>query len=151
PTLGIARGKVVDSQTRLGLDGVIVTLSGPSNPVPVSTSAGSFEFRDLLPGAYTLQLSLSQYGTMTFTTSLAPGQSVDSGAVALTKNSGATTGTVRGQVTSATTGAPLAGATVSLTANSLVWTGGTCCGQDQPQFIHDPQALLNYYLTAIPQ
>src|SRR5258706_153719 len=116
PTLGIVRGRVVDSQTRLGLDGVSVTLSGPSNPVPAVTSARSFEFRDLLPGAYTLQLSLNQYGVITFSTTLKPGQTVDFGAIALTKNANATTGTIRGAVVDAATGLPLAGATVSLSS-----------------------------------
>jgi hypothetical protein len=116
PTLGIARGRVIDSQTRLGLDGVTVTLSGPSNPVPATTSVGSFEFRDLIPGTYTLQLSLGQYGTVSFGTNLAPGQTVDFGAIALTKNTNATTGTVRGSITDATTGLPLAGVSVSLSS-----------------------------------
>lgn len=35
-------------------------------------------------------------------------------------------------------------------STGYIWTGGTCCGQNQPRFIHDPQALLNYFLTTPP-
>ena len=125
PTLAIVRGRVIDGQTRLGLDGVTVTLSGPSNPVPAATSASSFEFRDLFPGTYTVQLSLSQYGVITFSTALQPGQSVDFGAIALTKNGQATTGQVRGTVSDATTGLPLAGASVSLSSGQSATTDAT--------------------------
>ncbi|HZF19216.1 MAG TPA: carboxypeptidase regulatory-like domain-containing protein, partial [Burkholderiales bacterium] len=125
PTLGIVRGRVIDSQTRLSLDGVSVTLSGPSNPVPALTSAGSFEFRDIFPGTYTLQLSLNQYGVITFSTTLRPGQTVDFGAIALTKNGQATTGTVRGTVSDASTGLPVAGATVSLSSGQAATTDAT--------------------------
>ncbi len=122
PTLAIITGKVIDSQTRLGLDGVTVTLSGPSNPILTATSAGSFEFRDLFPGTYTLQLSLDQYGVISFSTMLRAGQTVDFGAIALTKNGQATTGMVRGTVSDATTGLPLAGASVSLSSGQVATT-----------------------------
>ncbi|TMH35650.1 MAG: hypothetical protein E6H59_13715 [Betaproteobacteria bacterium] len=95
---------------------------GPSNPVPGTTSAGSFEFRDLFPGTYTLQLSLDQYGVITFSTTLRAGQTVDFGAIALTKNGQATTGTVRGTVSDAATGLPLAGASVSLSSGQVAAT-----------------------------
>src|SRR5262249_51870577 len=114
PTSGIVRGKVIDGQTRLALNGVTVTLSGSSHPVPATTSGGAFEFRAVVPGSYVLQLSLSQYGPLTFSTTLAAGQTVDFGSVALTKNGQQTTGTVRGTVTDATTRLPIAAATVSL-------------------------------------
>src|SRR5260221_8408460 len=136
PTLGIIRGRVIDSQTRLGLDGVTVTLSGPSNPVPGATSAGAFEFRDLFPGTYTLQLSLNQYGVITFSTTLKPGQTVDFGAIALTRNGQATTGTVRGIVSDASTGLPLAGATVSLSSGQAATTDPT--GSQQPAKTRPP-------------
>ena len=122
PTLGIVRGRVIDSQTKLGLDGVTVTLSGPSNRVPGTTSAGSFEFSDLFPGTYALQLSLNQYGVISFSTTLRPGQTVDFGSIALTKNGETTTGSVRGTVTDATTGLPLAGASVGLGSGQVATT-----------------------------
>jgi hypothetical protein len=125
PTLGIVKGRVIDSQTKLGLDGVAVTLSGPSNPVPTATSSGSFEFRDLFPGTYTLQLTLNQYGVITFSTTLRPGQTLDFGAIAFTKNGQTTTGTVRGTVSDATTGLPLVGASVSLSSGESATTDAT--------------------------
>jgi len=125
PTLGIIRGRVIDSQTRIGLDGVTVTLSGPSNPILTATSAGSFEFRDLFPGTYTLQLSLDQYGVISFSTMLRAGQTVDFGAIELTRNGQATTGMVRGTVSDATTGLPLAGASVGLSSGQSATTDAT--------------------------
>ena len=122
PTRAIIRGKVIDSQTRLGLDGVAVTLTGSTSPPAVITSAGSFEFRELFPGDYALQLSLNQYATMTFATTVATGQAVDFGAIALTKNGQATTGIVRGMVSDATTGLPLAGASVGLSSGQSATT-----------------------------
>jgi hypothetical protein len=122
PTLGIVQGRVIDSQTRLGLDGVSVTLTGPSNPVPAATAAGAFQFRDLFPGTYTLQVTLGQYAPLTFSTTLSAGQTLDFGAIALTKNGQATTGTVRGTVSDATTGLPLAGATVGLSSGETATT-----------------------------
>ncbi len=59
PVLAIIKGQVIDSQTRLGLYSVTVTLSGPANPAPVITFAGSFEFRDLPSGSYSLQFLIS--------------------------------------------------------------------------------------------
>ena len=31
--------------------------------------------------------------------------------------------------------------------DNFIWTGGTCCGQNQPQFIHNPQALVSYFVS----
>jgi len=39
---------------------------------------------------------------------------------------------------------------VSSAANNLVWTGGSGFGQNQPQFIHTPQAMVDYFLTTGP-
>ena len=36
---------------------------------------------------------------------------------------------------------------LAITPGDYIWTGGTCCGQNQPQFIHDPAALVSYFLT----
>jgi hypothetical protein len=116
PTLAIIRGKVIDSQTGLALDGVSAALSGPTIPAPAATSAGLFEFRDLPPGAYTLQLSLSQYGTITTTTNVSAGQTLNFGVLQMSKSAGATTGTVRGTVKDSTTNQPI--------ANVLVATSG---------------------------
>ena len=35
----------------------------------------------------------------------------------------------------------------AITPGDYIWTGGTCCGQNQPQFIHNPQALVNYFVS----
>lgn len=35
-------------------------------------------------------------------------------------------------------------------ADNFIWTGGTCCGQNQPQYIHNPDALVSYFLSPGP-
>lgn len=36
------------------------------------------------------------------------------------------------------------------TTDEFIWTGGTCCGQNQPQYIHNPAALVIYFLSPGP-
>jgi len=67
-------------------------LTGPAIPVLATSSAGFFEFRDLPPGTYGLQLSLSQYGTITTTTNVSAGQTLNLGVLQMSKSGGATTG-----------------------------------------------------------
>lgn len=124
PTRAVVKGKVIDGQTGLALDGVAALLSGPSNPPAATTSAGLFEFRDLLPGTYNLQLSLSQYGTITSTLSTKAGGTVDLGVLIMTKVQDPTTGTARGTVKDASTGLPLSGALVTVNGALTQLTDG---------------------------
>jgi hypothetical protein len=125
PILAIVKGKVIDSQTGLALDGVIAALSGPATPAPAVTSAGLFEFRDLPPGAYGLQLSLSQYGTITTATNVSAGQTLNLGVLQMSKSAGAATGTVRGTVKDSTTNQPIANALVATSGGLSGLTDGT--------------------------
>ena len=125
PTLAIVRGKVVDGQTGFVLDGVIATLTGPTNPAPQTTSSGLFEFRGLPAGAYNLQLSLSQYGAITTTTQISAGQTLDLGVLQMSKAQGATTGTVRGTVKDSTTNQPVGNVLVATNGGLTALTDGT--------------------------
>ncbi|HYQ95105.1 MAG TPA: carboxypeptidase regulatory-like domain-containing protein, partial [Burkholderiales bacterium] len=125
PTLAIIRGKVIDGQTGFPLDGVSAALTGPATPAPATSSAGVFEFRDLPPGTYGLQLSLSQYGTITTTTNVSAGQTLNLGVLQMSKSAGATTGTVRGTVKDSTTNQPIGNALVATNGGLSTLTDGT--------------------------
>lgn len=38
-------------------------------------------------------------------------------------------------------------ASQTVSPSGFIWTGGTCCGQSQPQFIHAPDVITQYYIT----
>jgi hypothetical protein len=124
PGLGIIKGQVIDGQTNLLLDGATVTLSGPTAGT-ATTAGGGFAFGNLSPGDYSLTITLTNYGTLTTTTVVAAGQTVDFGALVLSKITNPTTGTIRGTVTDAADGSPIADAVVSTgSANATTDTNG---------------------------
>ncbi|MBV8172546.1 MAG: TonB-dependent receptor [Candidatus Eremiobacteraeota bacterium] len=53
------KGKVVDAATGLPLAGVQLTSVGPTHKTETSNSAGDFEFTDLAPGSYSLEMVLT--------------------------------------------------------------------------------------------
>jgi len=114
PSLSILRGKVVDAQTGLPLSGVAATLTGGAGVNLLTQADGVFEFRDLPPGDYALQLTLANYGAINAATATRSGQTQDMGVLRMSKSASATTGTVEGKITDAATGQPLAGATVTV-------------------------------------
>ena len=118
PSLSILRGHVVDAQTGLPLSGVAVTLTGGSSSSQVTTNGGVFEFRDLTPGQYQVQLSLTDYVSITVTTAILAGATQNVGELRMSKSATALTGTVQGRVTDSATGQPLSGVTVSVGATT---------------------------------
>jgi hypothetical protein len=106
PDYATIQGQVIDAQTGLPLSGVAVSLSGGASGALTTPSDGVFSFRNLGPGSYSLQLALINYATLSVSTVAGVGQRVDLGAFALAKSQGAATGTIRGTVTDAATGAP---------------------------------------------
>lgn len=122
PTLGIIRGKVIDSQTGQPLSGVAAGLTGLASKTLLTGADGGFEFRDLAPGAYTVALSLANYGPLQTNTQVAAGQTVDLGTQQMIKQQGAPTGTIRGVVTDAQTGAPIVGAAISVNGTGAGYT-----------------------------
>ncbi len=114
PTLGALQGVVVGAQTNLPLAGVNVTLAGPMSASDLSDTYGDFQFKQVQPGSYTLELSLAGYETLTAAVSVTQGQTIALGTVSLSKGTTPTTGTVQGVFTRSDTGAALPGVTVSV-------------------------------------
>jgi hypothetical protein len=117
------RGRVLDGDTQLPLAGVSVSLSGAEGRSFLTDSGGAFDFRALTAGAYRLDLAKNGYGALTSDTTLAPGDAIDFGDLAMLTQTGATTGTLRGVVSDYGNGQPISGATI--TASSVVAQSGS--------------------------
>ncbi len=115
PTLAKIRGKVVDTQTSQALSGVTVSLAGASTASVVTGDSGTFEFGGIQPGTYSLRVNLSNYSSLLISVTAVAGATLDVGTLQLNKNPTGSTGTVRGVVSAAANGAPLAGVAVSVT------------------------------------
>ncbi len=74
PSLAILKGRVIDAQTTQPLANVTVALSGTASGSQMTSSTGTFDFRDLAPGSYTLQLSLTDYNSLRVSTAAQAGQ-----------------------------------------------------------------------------
>ena len=124
PNQILIQGRVVDGQTGQALSGASVALNGAQSYTQQTDANGQFQFLNPAAGSYTLNVSQTGFGTVTGTLAVVTGQTLNLGTIALLPTStGATTGTVKGVVSSAGTGAPIAGATV--TVNTLSATTGS--------------------------
>jgi len=61
PSLGHLKGTVSTGDPTNGLDGALVTLSGPANRIQTNDATGFYGFVDLPPGIYTVQASYPGY------------------------------------------------------------------------------------------
>lgn len=114
PDLGTLLGRVIEGDSGFVLSGVTVELAGTATNTHVTGADGTFQFTGLLAGTYSLTLRLTDYGTLVTTTILPTGGRVDFGDLHMLKSlTTATTGTIRGVVTDATTQAPVAGVTIT--------------------------------------
>lgn len=114
PDLGAISGTIVDADTAIPLSGISVTLYGTSDASISSDPNGAFTLTGLEAGEYTLQISATNYRSITARMTLAASQSADLGTVRLSRLSeDAAYGTVYG-VVSDNLGTPIADATVSL-------------------------------------
>jgi len=113
PDLGTLQGRVLDGDSGLALAGVTADLSGTATATQVTDADGLFQFAGLQAGPYTLTLRLTEYAVVMTSTVVPSGGQVNVGNLRLLKQlATATTGTIRGVVTAAATGLPLAGALV---------------------------------------
>lgn len=115
PSLSEIRGRMIDADTGLALSGVNIAFSGASSQTLTTGGDGVFIFRNLMPASYSLAITLVNYNGLSVSTTTRNGQVTDLGAIALSRSPNATTGTVRGTITDADTGAPLPGVSVSVT------------------------------------
>ena len=61
PTLGHLKGTIHSGNLANGLDGALVTLTGPANRTQTNDATGFYGFVDLPPGNYTVQASFPGY------------------------------------------------------------------------------------------
>ena len=118
PDLGEINGLVIDGDSNLPISGVTVNLGGTAVISSITADNGSFSFDGLEAGAYTIEISFSDYSGLIATTTLPTGKQIDLGVLALVKGDTPTTGSIRGIVTDVDTGSPLANVIIS--ANDLV-------------------------------
>lgn len=112
--LSSIRGRVIDGDAGYPLDGVAVSISGPSNSALSTKSDGTFLFRQLPAGNYSLQVTSDGYSAVNSTTVTEAGQTTDLGTIQLLKQSGSSTGTILGTITDTATGLPLTGVAVTV-------------------------------------
>ncbi len=123
PDLGAVVGHVIDGGTGFPLSGVTVQLSGSLSRSLVTGTDGRFAFSGLPTGPYGVSLHLATYAPLSAMTTLPIGGVINLGDLRLLKEVGnPATSTMQGLATEATTGAPLAGVTV--TANGQTATTG---------------------------
>jgi protocatechuate 3,4-dioxygenase beta subunit len=113
PDRGMLFGRVVDGDTGLPLAGVEVVLEGASSGFRRTDEVGAFRFQDLNLGDHSILFSLADYGGLSATTRLDHGVVIDLSELALVKDRNAQNATLRGRVTEAESGRPLAGVLVS--------------------------------------
>jgi len=106
------QGRIVEAATGAPLSGVTVNLSGPTAGTLITGVDGRFIFTGIPGGSYTLTATTSGFFGLTASVAVNPGQ-YDLGDLGLSTDEPATTGILRGTVTDAQTGTPIAGASVS--------------------------------------
>ena len=107
PAQGSITGTVTDVSTGAGLVGATVTDGAAST---VTNASGAYTLSNVPAGSYTVSASTSGYTTASQSVSVTAGQAATAG-LALAKTVAA--GSISGKVTDASTGAGIAGATVS--------------------------------------
>jgi len=118
PAAAALTGEVIDQRTNLPLSGANVAVSGASPGSTVTDANGRFGIGNLAAGTYSAQVTRAGYGAASISFSLFAGQTLDAGTIAMSQI--ATTGIVRGRVTAANGGAPLAGVNVSITGSATL-------------------------------
>jgi hypothetical protein len=130
PDLTMLSGVIVDADSGQRLPDALITVQGPRASQTGSDNAGLFRFSDLQSGHYRIEIARSGYRTLVLNTVLETGDKRNLGEIRLDvrgtdpdTGEPVTTGLIRGQVTDRNSGAPLAGATVTLAGGASVTTG----------------------------
>lgn len=127
PQTGTVQGQIRSAATGLPLAGVTIAVTGASSAATVTDPSGNYQLPNILPGAITVTASFAGYDTATGAgTILAGGVVTFSPNLTLSSAGDPQTSTLRGRVTDAVSGAPLADATITVTgAASGVTRSGT--------------------------
>jgi sugar lactone lactonase YvrE len=111
-TTGQIGGTVVDASTGTSLAGVLAQASGAGSASATTNASGAFAIGPLNPGTYSVQFSLSGYGTITQPVTVTAGATSNLGTVRLPLATG--TAALQGVVKDGSTGLAVTGATVSV-------------------------------------
>jgi len=112
---GKLRGKVFDGTTKEPIEGAGITLSGGSS---TSTDAqGGFLIEDITPGTYEVTITALGYISQSYEVMIGEGGTTDMQTVYLSQSHTSTT--VKGTVSDAATGEPIAGAEVVIAGTGL--------------------------------
>ena len=116
PQTGLVRGLVFDADSKAPLQGVQVTLGGPSSRSVLSNAAGLFDFGPVTPGSYSISFALAGYSTLSGAATVVAGQTLSTqlGLALAGGYQDASPGVVRGLFVDGKTNQPLAGATFDL-------------------------------------
>jgi len=120
PDKGMATGKVLDASTNAPLKAVSVTLEGDPGISTTTDQSGNFVLAAIPPGAQQILFTLPGYAGASVSLTITAGSIVDLGSIPLSANP--STGLVRGTVTEAATGMPLAGVLIDMTGSANAFT-----------------------------
>ena len=117
-SLSQIKGSVINAATGLPLAGVTVSLQGSTAQTQQTASDGAFSFSAVNPGAYTLTLTLANFSSVTATVTTVAGQRLNVGNILMLGQQSVTTGSISGTISSADTGQPIAGVTITVSTVS---------------------------------
>jgi protocatechuate 3,4-dioxygenase beta subunit len=114
PTEATLSGRIVDGASGAPLAGVAVRIAS-LNRATLTDASGAFVLAQLPAGMARVDLVLAGYAAQSFSIVIEAGTSIDAQTMRLQKTTPpATTGTIRGTVTAAAGGAPMAGVTIAV-------------------------------------
>ncbi len=139
-------GRVLSADTGLPIGGATLSLSGVATATLISDDFGHLQSSTLLAGAYTASLSYQGMHTIDFQVSLANGRILDLGDLRMYQGSGgANLALVRGRITDAESGTPLAGAHIQIEQPPLQVTSGA---DGSYQILQVPAGHIRLFVSA---
>ncbi len=117
PDLGQIIGTVIDGQTDLPLADILIQLSGNAADTQLTNIVGKFDFSELAPGNYTIQIGNDNGTKLTAETTLLAGQTINLGKLRLFRTANMTA--IQGNITDATTKQPLENVAIVVTSTAF--------------------------------
>lgn len=115
PLVGSLKGAVYDGTANKAIPGAVVTLSG--GITVITDAGGGFLKEGLTPGTYVADVTASGYDAQKYQVMVSAGGVTDMGTINLIPT--LSSSTITGKVTDASTGGPIAGATVTVGGTGL--------------------------------